>query len=240
MHTIKRIVLGALVMIVLAATQTAVGETVTFTFEMSGVDGDVQYGTMDSDPVVLDGLVRYGFLIDVEPADGLENLGRHWHEVDSIGPSVSPPLVHLKVPNRPEAQRGVMFYDETVGAETLFFEPESTPFLFSLQSLVVGQSTSDNSGTTAVRLTALRGGSPVGTVDLATLTNAYTSYSGAGLGPLEGLFMDRLEIHGVSTTTVSYSMFDDMVFEVIPEPSALGLTAVGLLGLLGWRRKFRI
>lgn len=174
-----------------------------FTFEAAGPGGNVEYGSHD--PQGFPPLLRDGFVIDVQPSGGIHG-ALHWHELDSLS--------NIKVPGRPFDKRGVLWRDSLTEQDPLFFASAVPGSLFSLDGLVVGASTADGSLTTAVRVSAFLMGVPLSSVILATPSHGYVTYSGGDLGTLAGLFMDRLEFLGLSTSSVSYYLLDDVVLTV--------------------------
>jgi hypothetical protein len=224
----KRISCGLFTILALPfMTGQATGNTISFTFEGSSAGGNIEYGT----PLGLGPLVRNGFIIDV--ADTSMS-GQHFHELDSLNNS--------KVPDRPIAERGVLWSDWLTGSAPLFLAPQQSMSIFLLESLVVGGSDADGSQTTAVQVSGFRNGSLLGTVDLPTSTS-YVSYSGSLLGALRGLSIDRLEFVGLSTSAIGYYELDNIVLDTIaavPEPSTLALVSIGALGSLSYRRWRRL
>ncbi|WP_338845189.1 PEP-CTERM sorting domain-containing protein [Massilia sp. W12] len=216
----------------LLAAPMAQAATHTFTFEEADPNNHLGtvYGTEDGRG--WGALIRDGFMVDIQGSGPAASGDLHFHEVNSQ-------VIH-KVPDRPTAQRGVLWRDGMAGKDPLFFKPTTANTVFSLQSLVVGNSTWDGSQTTAVQASAWRNGRLLATVDLATPQNSYASYGGSGLGALQGLQMDRLEFIGLSSSNVSYYMLDDVVLQtsVVPEPETWGLLGMGLLALMG-RKHYR-
>src|SRR5438876_6957236 len=141
------LVIGALTMIPAPAIHAA---QVTFDFEggNNGTVNGVEYGTPHGNPP----LKRNGFVIDVAVSSPSTN-AVHFHEVDS--------RVTDKVPDRPPANRGVLWRDSIAGRDPLFFVPDPKgAFTFALKSLYVGASTADGSQTTGVQLSAILEESP--------------------------------------------------------------------------------
>ena len=196
---------------------------VTFTFEggNNGSTFGVEYGSHDSEGQTA--LYRDGFIVDVLPHG-------HFHETDST--------LNPKVPDRPTADRGVLWSDNPASQNPIVFTRAVSTTVFSLQSLDAGSTTADGSQTTGVRVSAYLGGGLVGTVDLITPTNAYTTYSGAALGALLGLNMDRLEFVGLSSSSVNAEyMLDTVVLRVDdalpPAVSIASYAGIQITGTVG-------
>ncbi|MBI5740916.1 MAG: hypothetical protein HZA16_09355 [Nitrospirae bacterium] len=208
--------LFVLAMVLGFSIQAHADTPVTFTFETAGTGPDLIWGSQETEP-----LKQNGFIIDVIDSDDDDHYGAHFHETNSIS--------NPKVPDRPSEQRGVLWHDAPTQNNPLFFIPEDQDTIFSLQSLVVGASTADGSQTTGVQFTAFRDGNLLATSILPTVTNGYISYSGSTLGLLDGLYMDRLEVIGLSNSSVSYYMLDDVAINtaVAPEPVSMVLFGVG-------------
>ena len=193
---------------------------VTFDFEDAPVgngQGTV-YGTHELPPYPA--YIKNGFVFDVR-SDGSPHPGVHFHVVDS--------LANPKVPDRPVAQRGVLWRDGLPGQDPIVITSASR---VALKSLVVGTGSADGSGTTAIRISAYQGTNLVGTVDLATPMDSYIGYSDAQLQALNGLFADRLEIISLSSTAVGYYVLDDLVFSTsgLSAPTNLQATQIGTDG----------
>lgn len=97
--TLARISSG--IILVVLMTKSAAAETVALTFEQAngGPTFGIEYGSLA--PQGFPAFVRDGFEIDVAHTGGIDGL--HFHETDSI--------VNPKVPDRPIAQRGVLWFD---------------------------------------------------------------------------------------------------------------------------------
>lgn len=226
----KRTVCAALLAtIALLQLAPAYSATSTFTFEAAGVGPDLVWGSRGT--VTFPVFSAQGFDIDVFPS-GQPNAAMHWHETNSV--------LNDKVPDRPADKVGVLWRDSRSGQDPLVFVAGTPTFRFALQSLVIGASTADGSQTAALRLRAFVGSSLIGSTDLVTPADAYAAISGAPLGALDGLFMDRLEMVGLSSSSFAYYMLDDVAFNTapIPEPATYALMAFGLgLVVLGARRR---
>ena len=176
---------------------------VTFTFE--GADGGPQFGVIygSMNPEAAVALLRDGFIVDVVRT--FPNPALHFHETDST--------LNPRIPDRPFAERGVLWRDAFANQDPVVFTRSVPTAVFSLQSLVVGMTTAQGSLTTAVRVSAYLGGTLLGTVDLLTPTDGYASYSGAALGALQGVSMNRLEFIGLSNNSGADYMLDNVVLQ---------------------------
>lgn len=211
------------------AASSAFSAATTLSFEGAGAGPDRVWGTRGT--VAFPLYSGAGFDIDVFPS-GAPNPAMHWHETNS--------LANDKVPDRPAVSAGVLWRDARAGQDPLVFVATGSLFDFALDSLVVGASTADGSQTTALELRGFMGPTLLGTVSLATPANSYAAVSGASLGALQGLFLDRLEIVGLSSSAFAYYMLDDVGFSTrpIPEPASYALMALGL-GVIVLRARLR-
>lgn len=100
-----------------STTSAQTAPTTRLTLEGAGPGGDVAYGSQQRDPirsgVIAAPLVRDGLAIDVRATTppGQDPFALHVHEVDSLS--------NFKVPDRPVAQRGVLWRDSAAGQDPL-------------------------------------------------------------------------------------------------------------------------